>query len=194
MKSAQDIANFFLSHSYGGEMDDLTNLKLQKLLYYTQGYALAYLARPLFSDQITAWRHGPVVESVYHSYKQYGKTPLPALQNYSLSNFDQDEIFVINKVASTYGQYSPWRLRNMTHQENPWLITPQDCYIDHNEIRNYFMSIIKETTQPIEKPFNYDLSRMKKAVEAPTVTVPYFDNDDDFDIWLNNLTDSDFTV
>ena len=40
--------------------------------------------------------------------------------------------------------------------------------------------------------FNFDLERMKQAVEAPTVAVPHFDNDEDFLVWLENLTDADF--
>lgn len=192
MKSAQDIANFFLSHSYGGEMDDITNLKLQKLLYYAQGYSLALLGRPIFEDQITAWSHGPVVETVYHSYKQYGRTPLPALQSYSLSNFDTDELIILNRVAENYGQFSAWKLRNMTHEESPWLNTSRDFYIDHQVIQSFFMQKLKQPDLSITKPFNYDLVRMQQAVNAPTVTVPYFDNDGDFDNWLNSLTDSDF--
>lgn len=191
MKSAQDIANFFLSHSYDGEMDDLTNLKLQKLLYYTQGYSLALLGRPIFDDSITAWDHGPVVETIYQSYKQYGRTPLPALQNYSLSKFDDDELIVLNKVADNYGEYSPWCLRNMTHEEEPWCVTPRNSYIDEKVIMNFFIKKLN-SSEVKEKSFNFDLAKMQQAVEAPSVRVPKLDSPEAILAWMNSLTDSDF--
>lgn len=57
-------------------MDDITNLKLQKLLYYAQGYSLALLGRP-FDDPICAWDHGPAVETAWRSYNQHRKSTIP---------------------------------------------------------------------------------------------------------------------
>ena len=61
----KDIANLLLlsAESYsGGEL--MTNMKLQKMLYYQQGFHLAYFDTPLFDDEIEAWMYGPVVKSV----------------------------------------------------------------------------------------------------------------------------------
>ena len=184
MKSAQDIANFFLSHSYGGEMDDLTNLKLQKLLYYTQGYSLALLDRPIFDDLILAWRHGPVVETVWRNYNQYGRTPLPALQNYSLSNFEQDEIIVLNKVASDYGHFPPWQLRDMTHEEEPWLSTPRDLYIDRSLIKNYFMKKLRRPRVNTKPTFDINVEAIQSSIDSGRVDVPKLNNPKDFVKWL----------
>lgn len=57
--------------------DNLTNLRLQKLLYYEQGYHLAQFGTPLFDEQIEAWMYGPVVPSVYEHYHSNGSKPLP---------------------------------------------------------------------------------------------------------------------
>ena len=79
MLTANDVADFFLS-SIDSEPDgeNISNLKLQKLLYYAQGTSLSILGRPLFADPIINWQHGPVVSTVYHQYKSHGKSPLPA--------------------------------------------------------------------------------------------------------------------
>ena len=51
--------------------DTISNLKLQKMLYYMQGFHLAFFDTPLFDDEIYAWQYGPVVPSVYNEYKRY---------------------------------------------------------------------------------------------------------------------------
>ncbi|WP_169798136.1 hypothetical protein [Moraxella oblonga] len=58
--------------------------------------------------------------------------------------------------------------------------------------------VVLTLTEEIKQPsyakgdFDYDLERMKQAVEAPYVVMPKFDNDDDFFAWVENLTDDDF--
>jgi uncharacterized phage-associated protein len=48
---------------------DLTHLKIQKLLYFAQGWHLAYFDFPLFEDPVEAWKYGPVVTSVYYALR-----------------------------------------------------------------------------------------------------------------------------
>ena len=71
---ALDIANFFIQLVNNTSNNTIDNLKLNKLLYYTQGISMAYLHRPMFSDEIQAWEYGPVVPEVYHKFKHYGET------------------------------------------------------------------------------------------------------------------------
>lgn len=74
MHTALEVANWFLNYNdekmYSDGADYISNLKLQKLLYYAQGTFLAITNSPLFGDAIEAWMHGPVVPSVYHAYKK----------------------------------------------------------------------------------------------------------------------------
>jgi uncharacterized phage-associated protein len=73
MKSAIDVANFLLflkRHDPRGL--ELSNLKLQKLLYYSQGYNLALTSKPIFEEPIEAWKYGPVVKGIYHQFKVFG--------------------------------------------------------------------------------------------------------------------------
>lgn len=86
---ALTIAKWFVA--WAGVNDaDLSNLKLQKLLYYAQGYHLARLCQPLFLESLQAWAHGPVVESVYHRFKVFGSSDLSLAgeDNFEWGNVD----------------------------------------------------------------------------------------------------------
>ena len=56
----------------------VTNLKLQKTLYYVQGYYLARFGKPLFADEIVNWAYGPVVPEAYFKFCSYGAAPIEA--------------------------------------------------------------------------------------------------------------------
>jgi len=127
----------------GGDDNDVSNLKLQKLLYYSQGFCLAMYGKPLFSDPIKAWDHGPVVPSVYEEYKGFGGNVIdpPAAPPVGLN---QDQTELIEEVFEIYGQYSPWRLRDMTHDETPWKTTARYAEIPHHVLKSFFATRIRE--------------------------------------------------
>ena len=119
--SAQKIATFFLATADLHEAS-LINLKLQKLLYYAQGYSLAIAGRPLFSALIEAWANGPVVPSVWRVYRGYGSDPISPPKEFSWDDYTDDDEKLLNEVWNEYGQFSAWRLRDMAHSEPPWKI------------------------------------------------------------------------
>ncbi|WP_161967976.1 Panacea domain-containing protein [Fimbriiglobus ruber] len=96
----------------------MTPLRLHKLLYFCQGWYLAWYDRPLFADEVEAWEHGPVVPVVYaHSWGR-GSGPIGDLGDpCDLSAVDQK---AIEQVWRGYRKYSAWGLRDMTHNESPW--------------------------------------------------------------------------
>ena len=69
MADVFDVANYLLSLADPLEGDLISHLKLQKLLYYSQGVSLALRNQPLFNNKILAWAHGPVVREVWEYYK-----------------------------------------------------------------------------------------------------------------------------
>lgn len=80
MYKALDIAkwliayNFFKSETEGEDL--ITNLKLQKLLYYVQSASLAFYNKKLFENKFEAWRHEPVIPQIYRIYKKYDSNPI----------------------------------------------------------------------------------------------------------------------
>ncbi|MHA6687720.1 Panacea domain-containing protein [Mesorhizobium sp. A556] len=119
--SVDQIASYLLSLS-GAEDNDVSNLKLQKLCYYAQGLITAMRGgEPLFREEIAAWDHGPVVNGLYHKYKANGSHPIPVVTDFDAEQIDPSDRKALDDIYEYYGQYSPWRLRNMTHEEKPWL-------------------------------------------------------------------------
>jgi len=137
------IAKWFIAWAEEEDESDLSNLKLQKLLYYAQGHHLASHGTPLFKDEIQAWSHGPVVPIVYHEYKRFGSDDvvLPDDDPFEFSDIDDDTSVFLSKVWNTYGGYAAWRLRNMTHEERPWkdhFDGRRSVVIPKGELKRYF--------------------------------------------------------
>lgn len=117
--SAKTIAKYILSLQDDDAGDLISNLKLQKLLYYCQGIYVAInsVHSPLFPDKIYAWEHGPVVKTVYREYRDYRKKALPVTVRPPMVASDAA---VIDEVYRVFGKFSAWKLRQMTHSEMPW--------------------------------------------------------------------------
>lgn len=126
----------------GGER--LTNLKLQKLLYYQQGFHLAFFGTPLFDDTVEAWMYGPVVPSVYEKFSSYGSSSLPDVDEPIMLTEDEEKLF--NEVYDAYREFSAIGLMNRTHKEKPWKeATPHDrgTVISQDSMKDYFKTQIQ---------------------------------------------------
>ena len=93
--TAAQVAKWVLAHNRIATDEEgaeyISNLKLQKLLYYAQGVFLAVTDKPLFDDDIVAWLQGPVVESVYHQYKANGAQGIPFDEDFDFAEFTPEE-------------------------------------------------------------------------------------------------------
>lgn len=122
----------------GGER--LTNLKLQKLLYYQQGYHLAVFGTPLFNEDIEAWMYGPVVPCVYDEFSKSGSNALPITTS-NVIRLNEEEEVLFNQVYQAYRDFSAIGLMNRTHNEQPWQqALPHDrgTIISHESMKSYF--------------------------------------------------------
>lgn len=141
MLSCHDVAKYFLALTDEDAGDLISNLKLQKLVYYAQGFHLALFDTPMFNEPIEAWTHGPVVPVLYHDYKNYGSGPIPSPDNMDFGVYSEDARELLNEVYSVFGQFSAWKLRNMTHQEPPWVdASGQAGVISHESMKEYFIT------------------------------------------------------
>jgi uncharacterized phage-associated protein len=123
----------------GGER--LTNLKLQKLLYYQQGFHLAVFDTPLFEEDVEAWMYGPVVPVVYNEYSSYGSSSLPEVKETISLSDEEEELF--NEVYDAYRDFSAIGLMNRTHKEKPWAsVYPHDrgTVISQKSMKEYFLT------------------------------------------------------
>jgi uncharacterized phage-associated protein len=145
MYKAEEIAQWFIARSLSeddgkneGE-DGITHLKLQKLLYYAQGCYLAIYDKPLFSENIVAWKYGPVVEEVYEKFKRYRGKPLKIQEGVSIIGMNLTVQGFLEDIYQIWGQYSARKLVTTTHAETPFKITMQGDVISHEEIKKYFL-------------------------------------------------------
>lgn len=142
MHTCHDIASYFLSKMDEEAGDALTNLHLQKLVYYAQGFALAVLDRPLFAEPILAWQHGPACPELFDRLKHFGNGAIPVPKQFDVSRFDRNERSLLDQVWSVYGQFAAWKLREMVWSEDCWRDTPVPEEISHDKLRRFFLTRI----------------------------------------------------
>lgn len=131
----------------GGEL--LTNLKLQKLLYYVQGYHLAIYEKPLFDDKIESWMYGPVVPTVYEFFKSYGSNGLTSASVDESSEFaNKDSLDLVFQVYNMFKSFSAIGLMEKTHQEDPWVnAVPhgRGTEIKNEDLMKFFKKVVNES-------------------------------------------------
>ena len=133
---------------------DITQLSLQKLLYYAQAFFRALYNEELFSDDCQAWVLGPVFPEIYYKYVSFGYDPIsnPLEESEAeLMGLTNKEVIFLDAILSSFGQYSGKVLSQMTHMEKPWLETrgtlhPEDrsvAIIKRSVIADYFSDVVK---------------------------------------------------
>jgi uncharacterized phage-associated protein len=140
------IAKWFVAYADADEAD-ISNLKIQKLLYYAQGHYLARFNVPLFTESIQAWSHGPVVPSVYHEFKSFGSqdVQLKEQDDFTFQDVNDATTILLLDVWEAYAKFSAWGLRNMTHSEPTWKESfdgNRNVEIPVEQIKNYFDSLL----------------------------------------------------
>jgi uncharacterized phage-associated protein len=85
------------------------------------------------------------VASFYHEYKEHGSGPIPVPSDIDFSKYSTEERELLDEVYSVYGQYSAWKLRNMTHEEPPWIDANAagGSTISHEAMTEYFKTLLK---------------------------------------------------
>ncbi len=125
---------------------DITNLKLQKLLYYAQAWNLVFTGKPLFSEEIEAWVHGPVVPKVFRRFKEYRWNTIDA----NVTPVEDDALLAhLGQVLDTYGKFGASQLERLTHQEMPWQKARKDYpvdassneVIDHESMQEFYSNL-----------------------------------------------------
>jgi uncharacterized phage-associated protein len=147
-------ARWFINAADREAGDAITHLKVQKLVYYSQGWSLALLRRPLFEEDLLAWTHGPVARTVWHKYKDRGfETIVPER---TIKKISGKALLLLEAVNGKYSLFSAKQLERMTHSELPWIEARGDLPLE------------EKSEQPIskvtmEKYFRGRLARAKKA-------------------------------
>lgn len=128
MYSALEIARFVIEYCRKNDLL-MSNLKLQKVLYFIQAEFLVRNGEPCFFERIEAWPFGPVVSNVYHEYKTFGSSNIYS----NLSNFydiAEEDRNIIKDIVKACNRFSATQLVELTHNQAPW----KNAYNNGNRI------------------------------------------------------------
>ena len=148
------VINYSEEKDYG-----ISNLKLQKILYFIQAYFLLEKKdhTPCFHEKIEAWDFGPVIPKAYQEWAKYGSCDIPLIESYMVIDkdniwnsyrvqyhddvIDEDDKKLIDRVIDKFADYAATDLVSLTLCQRPW----KDAYnpyqineITTNAIRRYF--------------------------------------------------------
>ena len=149
MATADEVARYIIGF-FQEAGDPVTNLKLQKLLYYVQGWSLALRDEPAFRDRLEAWVHGPVQPGVYGQYKCNRWSPI--VEEVDAPNLDANLVRLIGDVLHVYGGDSGYELEMRSHRELPWLHARGDLApdeesterISHASMSAFFKTLVED--------------------------------------------------
>jgi uncharacterized phage-associated protein len=142
MYSAYKIAEYIIWY-YNSIEWVVSNLKLQKLLYFLQAEFLVEKNKALFDDDIIAWDFGPVVPKVYKKYAIYGGASIPYLVLPDKPILRKEDEELINEVLNYFKDYTSTDLVTLTQHQMPWMAAyypKENCVITKRSIKEYFAS------------------------------------------------------
>lgn len=146
-----ELGYYFIELAKG----DITNLAIQKLVYYAQGFSRPLLKGFLFNQMPKAWARGPVYGQLWREMKLEcdGSFALDEKEPYS-SPFTAKEDLLIQAVHKHFGCYSGDTLAKMTHSETPWINARKragaadgercDEPISVEDMERYFEGVVEE--------------------------------------------------
>lgn len=135
------------------QMQEITPLALQKMLYYIEGIYMVLCHRSLFEEDCVAWQHGPVYEKIYFLFSNFKYNPIEdsrfVLFTGKSQKLSSDERRIIDLVIATFGKYSGKILETITHNERPWqdarkgygINEPSNVVIEKENINCYFKEV-----------------------------------------------------
>ena len=139
MATASKIAKYIVKEALKRKMP-VTNLKLQKLLYFVQGVHLFMHEKVAFPDEIIAWQYGPVVKDVYYEYSIYGANDIIPIDKNEKIILSMRSKKLISFVLDDLLRYSDIALVKETKKEgSPWSQVSLNEVIDEKDIYEYFL-------------------------------------------------------
>lgn len=126
-------------------VEELTQMKAMKLLYYLQAATLSITGHRLFDNDLVAWKYGPVVVAVHDKYAGHreivGELTDQDRVDYALLQADQPTADILNSIYDVYGHSSAYDLMQQTHQEKPWQITRRNQVISDQVIKDFYSAV-----------------------------------------------------
>lgn len=183
--SAIDIAKKIVCKTDVLHGDTISNLKLQKLLYFMQGFHLAWFGAPLFNERMEAWTYGPVVPVVFQEFKRYKQRAINPERYSDSLVLSGEEQQLFDRVYSEYNRFSAVTLMNMTHTEGPWKNHGIGDEITNEELRTFFLTLSFPTGGDSQvRSRQFDEQYMQHLI---SLSAPSWKGVTDADAWVHQL-------
>ncbi len=140
MYKVLDVAQYVIERC-NSQGRSISNLKLQKILYFVQAQYLVSTGNKCFCEEIEAWDFGPVIPEAYHHYKAYGSANIPTFAKRNSKIISSNDRMVIDEIIDECSKRSASALVQITHNQAPWknnYVPGQNNTIPAAEIRKYF--------------------------------------------------------
>lgn len=135
-----DAARYIIHLSYQNNRS-LIPLKLQKVLYFCQGWSFVWDGKQLFPEEFEVWQYGPVNVIIYELFRKYGKDEIPESEG-SASGINKKEKETLEAVWNIYSSWSAAQLVEETQKHTPCMISyKNDTIMTNEDIKKFFLAM-----------------------------------------------------
>lgn len=147
MEKIINVAQYIFNEYKRVTEEIIDEMKLQKLLYFSQRETFAILNQPLFNEVFEGWRYGPVSREVRTVFTEDGI-------NAQTEDIKSESKYIINNIIQEYGALASWKLSALTHKETSWLNSRKGLKKEENGNVKIKMEDIREDAKKV-RPYDY---------------------------------------
>lgn len=114
MERAINVARYICDEYRKISGEPIDEMKLHKLLYFSQRESIAITGEPLFNDEFEGWRFGPVCVAVRNDFYN-GEIICSSFEEISLPS-----AYIVKNIILQYGELASWKLSQLSHAEISW--------------------------------------------------------------------------
>ena len=147
MEKIINVAQYIFNEYKRVTEEIIDEMKLQKLLYFSQRETFAILNQPLFNEVFEGWKYGPVSREIRTVFTEDGI-------NAQTEDIKSESKYIINNIIHEYGALASWKLSALTHKETSWLNSRKGLKKEENGNVKIKMEDIREDAKKV-RPYDY---------------------------------------
>lgn len=148
MEKILNVAEYIFKEYQKITGECIDEMKLQKLLYFSQRESLAILNKPMFDESFEGWKYGPVSRKVRTYFTQNDGITAHT------EDIKNENKYIINNIILEYGSLASWKLSDITHKEISWLNSRIGLKKEENGNKKIELEDIKEDAKKV-RPYDH---------------------------------------
>lgn len=148
MEKILNVAEYIFKEYQKITGECIDEMKLQKLLYFSQRESLAILNKPMFDESFEGWKYGPVSRKVRTYFTQNDGITAHT------EDIKSENKYIINNIILEYGSLASWKLSDITHKEISWLNSRIGLKKEENGNKKIELEDIKEDAKKV-RPYDH---------------------------------------